>query len=356
LTGATDRLDTRGPIRAGFLTTAMPRPLENLKTSGDPLADRRYGYGAMLRGAGDLAAAADLFAQTIDLAPRWVAAWVVLAETRLELGDAPGALEAWRAALALDPSDPFGIELKLALNGLLPAPQTPPEGYVRALFDDYAPGFEAALVGQLGYCAPLAIGAAVNAARPGARFARVLDLGCGTGLTGEVLRGRAAWLEGVDLSPGMVDQARAKRVFDALHTDEALRFLAGPESVPRRRFDLIAAGDMAPYLGDLTALFGLVARVLEPGGLLVLSVELALEGDGRGWALQPSMRYSHSAAYLTGCAEAAGLAVLAIDPLTLRLDRGEPVAGAVASFATQDPIGADLGEIPAPSPDTRAVA
>jgi predicted TPR repeat methyltransferase len=309
----------------------MTQTLRDLKTSGDPLADRRYGYGAMLRGASDLSAAADLFAQTLELAPDWLAAWVALAEVRHELGETEAALAAWRRVLALHPADPFGVELKLALAGLAPAPQAPPEGYVRALFDDYAPGFEAALVGHLGYRVPLAIREAVAAARPWARFARALDLGCGTGLTGEALRAMAAWLEGVDLSQGMIDQARAKRVFDTLHVDEAQRFL-GAEG---RSFDLITAGDVAPYLGDLAALIALAARALEPQGLLVLTVELAPDNGPQGWLLQPSMRYAHSAAYVIACAGAAGLSLASRTDLALRLDRGAPVDGTVLTFARQ---------------------
>ena len=51
---------------------------------------------------------------------------------------------------------------------------------------------------------------------------RVLDLGCGTGLAGEALRRRAAWLEGVDLSSGMIDQARRKGLYDRLEVAEAV--------------------------------------------------------------------------------------------------------------------------------------
>jgi len=330
----------------------MTRSIHDLKTSGDPLADRRYGYAAMLRGAGDLAAAGDLFEQTLELAPDWLAAWTALAEVRHELGDTDGALNAWRQVLALDPADPFGVELKLALAGLAPAPQTPPEGYVRALFDDYAPGFEAALVGQLGYRVPLAIRGVVDAARPGARFARALDLGCGTGLTGEALRGSASWLEGVDLSQGMIDQARAKRVFDALHVGEAQRFLGADG----RRFDLITAGDVAPYLGDLSALIGLAARALEPAGLLVLTVELAPDSTLLGWQLQPSMRYAHSAAYVAGCAGTAGLTLHSRTDMPLRLDRGKPVDGAVLSFVRNSTLHLPVATEAADRPDDQPPA
>lgn len=306
----------------------MSHETTRLKTSGDPLADRRFAYGGMLRGAGDLAGAADLFAQTVELAPGWVAAWLALGEARRDLGDVPGAVAAWREALSLDPADPLGVEMKLALAGVAPMPSAPPESYVRALFDDYAPGFERALLGRLDYRAPTMIRAAVDAARPGARFARTLDIGCGTGLTGESLRGITAWLEGIDLAPAMIEQVRAKRVFDVLHLGDVQRFLAAET----RLFDLIAAGDVAPYLGDLAPLMALVARRLEPGGLLVLTVELDPESVPSGWRLQPSMRYAHGEDHLQSAAAAAGLRPLSLQRFDLRLDRGLPVPGAVATF------------------------
>ena len=48
------------------------------------------------------------------------------------------------------------------------------------------------------------------------RFGTMLDLGCGTGLAGEAFRPHVDWLEGVDLSPGMIAQARKKTIYDRL--------------------------------------------------------------------------------------------------------------------------------------------
>src|SRR3954469_25618541 len=52
----------------------------------------------------------------------------------------------------------------------------------------------------------------VERARPIGPSARVLDLGCGTGVVARVLRGRfrrAARISGLDLSPPMIEKARA---------------------------------------------------------------------------------------------------------------------------------------------------
>ena len=87
-----------------------------------------------------------------------------------------------------------------------------PEGYVRALFDGYAPGFDKALTEGLSYRAPeLFFGAtqAAHAVTP-MKFGSVLDLGCGTGLAAIPFRPFSDWMVGVDLSSAMLAQARTK--------------------------------------------------------------------------------------------------------------------------------------------------
>ena len=61
-----------------------------------------------------------------------------------------------------------------------------PQAYVQALFDQYAPRFESALVDDLGYRGPALLFKAVLSVRAAAGkpafFKRAIDLGCGTGL------------------------------------------------------------------------------------------------------------------------------------------------------------------------------
>ena len=54
-----------------------------------------------------------------------------------------GARAAFARAAELDPDGELGAPLHLARLGAAPLPDAPPEGYVRALFDDYAGRFEA---------------------------------------------------------------------------------------------------------------------------------------------------------------------------------------------------------------------
>ena len=93
----------------------MRTPL--FRSSGDPIADRRYDVALAYRQDGDLAAAADLLLQTGEIAPGWTAAWFALGEVQDALGATEAALDAFRKVRDLDPDDEFGAGLKLARLG-----------------------------------------------------------------------------------------------------------------------------------------------------------------------------------------------------------------------------------------------
>src|SRR3984885_13011544 len=151
-------------------------------SSGDLIADRRYEFARDLQLKGDLPAAADLLEQAIELAPGFVSAWFTLGEIRQELDERDAAIAAFRKAREADASDPHGAGLRLMRLGAEELSSMPP-AYVRTLFDQYAPRFEAALVDDLGYRGPALLFRAVRAAvRKPAFFRRAIDLGCGTGL------------------------------------------------------------------------------------------------------------------------------------------------------------------------------
>lgn len=71
-------------------------------SSGDIIADRRFEWARDREAKGDLAAAADLLVQALELAPGYAAAWFVLGELREKLGDRAGAITAFEQAKAMD--------------------------------------------------------------------------------------------------------------------------------------------------------------------------------------------------------------------------------------------------------------
>ncbi|MEA2987073.1 MAG: hypothetical protein QOD94_3327 [Alphaproteobacteria bacterium] len=298
-------------------------------SSGDLIADRRYAWAQDRESKGDLAGAAELLEQALELTPGYASAWFALGELREKLGDTDGAAAAYRQAREADPDDRHGAVLNLMrLNAAEPGGMPP--AYVRTLFDHYAPDFDRSLTEGLNYSAPRLLLTAVEAAGRGAgramHFAAMLDLGCGTGLAGAAFRAKADRLVGVDLSPRMIEQARQKNIYDRLEVGDLLGFLA-VEQGAGNKYALILASDVFAYLPDLAPVARAASAVLTRGGLFAFSVE---SNDGEGVELGETLRFSHSAGHVRGSLEGAGLKLLGLDSASTRTEKGCPVPGLIA--------------------------
>jgi predicted TPR repeat methyltransferase len=297
------------------------------QSSGDLLADRRYGFALELAGRGDRHGAIDVLTQAIELAPDFASAWFTLADLREVSGDRSGAIEAFRRAHVADPDDRRGARLRLArLNAQVPGAMPP--DYVRALFDQYAPRFDTALE-ALSYRAPALLLDAItrSRARRGQRlrFGAVLDLGCGTGLMGAAVRPICDWLVGVDLSPGMIAKARQKGLYDRLDVADICEFMTA-ECSTSSRYHLILAADVLPYVGDLTQIMTQVKSLLEAGGLFGFTLETHA---GTGIKLGEKLRYAHSEMHVRDAIASAGLALHVFEHASTRNEGSALVVNAV---------------------------
>jgi predicted TPR repeat methyltransferase len=298
-------------------------------SSGDLIADRRYAWAQDLESKGNLAGAAELLQQALELTPGYASAWFALGELREKIGDTGGAAEAYRKAREADPDDRHGALLNLIRLGAA-APSEMPPVYVRTLFDHYAPDFDRSLTEGLNYSAPALLLAAVRAMAGRTHFTAMLDLGCGTGLAGAAFRSKADRLAGVDISPGMVGQARRKNIYDRLEVGGLLEFLAA-EKVAGQKYDLVLAADVFAYLPDLAPVARAAAAVLAPEGLFAFTVE-AYGGDGV--ELSDTLRFSHGAGHVRAAMESAGLKLLGLDSASTRTEKGSPVPGLVVVAQT----------------------
>ncbi|RDL51478.1 Ubiquinone biosynthesis O-methyltransferase [Ensifer sp. M14] len=240
-------------------------------------------------------------------------------------GNFDAAADAYAEVLALDPEDHGGASVRLASMGRGETPVKAPDAYVATLFDQHADVFDNVLVEQLGYCVPLLVRQRLQALELGP-FNRVLDLGCGTGLTGGALRDMAEDITGIDLSENMVEIAHEKDLYETLYVAEAVDFLDDNDDEP---FDLIVATDVLPYMGALEALFFGAVDNLLPGGLFVFSSEtLSAETfAGRPFMVGPHQRFAHAETYLRERLTATGFEVIEVGDITVRMEEGEPIAG-----------------------------
>ena len=299
-------------------------------SSGDLVSDRRYKAAVELAARGDFAAAADVLTQTVEAAPGFATAWFALGAIRDRLGDRDGAVAAFRAASRADPHDYHGARLQLARLGAGAGTPAMTEPYVRRLFDQYAGRYDAALTEHLHYSGPALLRDAVRSAlerlgRP-MRFASLLDLGCGTGLAGQMFRPFAGRLVGVDLSAAMIARAEAKGDYDRLVVGNLAAFLSD-EIVKDGKYDLVLAADVFVYVNELAPIFVDIARVLAPQGVVAFTVETH---SGAGVALLPTLRFAHGEPYLRDAIGNAGLALITLEKATIRTEKNLPVDGLLA--------------------------
>jgi predicted TPR repeat methyltransferase len=302
-------------------------------SSGDLIADRRYKWALDLAARADFAAAAEVLEQTVETAPGFATAWFALGAIRDRLGDRTGAVAAFEQARDGDPEDYHGARLQLARLGAGDTAPAMTETYVRRLFDQYAGRYDAALTEHLNYRGPTILKDSLAAVMRGAghsadfapHFGAMLDLGCGTGLAGAAFRPLVDRLTGVDLSPAMVAQARAKGLYDRLECAALADFLAA-DIAAAARYDVVIAADVFVYINDIAPIIVAIARVLAPHGLLTFTVETHA---GDGVTLLPTLRFAYGEAYLRKAIADAGLSLRELSKAAVRTEKGVPVDGLV---------------------------
>lgn len=291
-------------------------------------AATRRNLGLALAELGRGARALPVLYRARDLAPDDAETHLALARCLRETGAKEAAVEASRAALALDPPPPLAEEARFLLAEATgeAVPRHAPASYVRMLFDAYAPTFDAHLLEQLAYRTPEALAEAVgDAGLPRNGAADVLDLGCGTGLSGLAIKPFARSIVGIDLSPRMLERAAATGVYSRLLQAELPGCL---DCEPAASFDLALAADVMIYLGDVAPVLAALARVLRKGGLCALSFESLQPGEGgKDMAISEKLRFAHDADAVAAVMRVHDFHPVLRRELGLRLERGRPVPG-----------------------------
>jgi predicted TPR repeat methyltransferase len=293
---------------------------ERARVAEPASAELATNLGILLQERGRLDEAHTVLAAAIAAKPDYAPAHSHAGLLAHERGDTATAVEHFRRVLALKPGDEDARYMLAILTGERLA--RAPDGYVGRLFDQYAARFDDHLTGTLRYRVPVDLAALIQPIDAGRERAVMLDIGCGTGLSGLPFRAIARRLIGIDLSAEMLARARARNVYDELHCAEACGFVAGFAGA----IDLAIAADMLVYLGDPAPLLAPLATRMPPGGLLGLSIERLDEGT---FALGPSGRFAHNLDHLAALAAGHGFSVRTAADTVIRHERRAPAHGSL---------------------------
>lgn len=291
-------------------------------------AASHYQRGIAHRDAGNLEAAEGDFRKALALNPAYTEVYEslgMLLYRQDRIADAAKVYQAWAQR---DPSSSTAAHLAAATSGER-IPQRGSDAYVTETFDRFAATFDQNLA-NLGYRAPQLVAAAlVDVVGERQPLDCVLDAGCGTGLCGALLRPLARRLVGVDLSPGMIEGARAKGCYDELTVGELSAFMRSQPGA----FDAVVSADTFVYFGALEDAFAAAAHCLKRPGRLILTLEEIGKGAAGNYRLEPHGRYSHRLDYVRNSLGAAGFRLIRSDEQVLRRERGADVRGLLIAAA-----------------------
>ena len=274
--------------------------------------------GIALKDQGKLEEAIEAYNKALAINPDNVSYYYNMGIALKDQGKLEEAIEVYNKALAINPNNSEIQHIVSSLTGQTTT--SPPRKYVENLFDGYSKKFEKSLVKDLEYKIPKLLTKLIVKEHGNGQLGSVLDLGCGTGLTGLEIKDFCSNLEGVDLSKKMLELANSKNVYEKLVHSDILDYLSGADL----NFDYFIATDVLVYLGDLTEFFRLIKSRNQKNGKLAFSTEKNIAG---GFQLETSGRYSHSKSYIEGLCEEFNYSESFYSEVDLRKEKGTFLTG-----------------------------
>ena len=196
-----------------------------------------------------------------------------------------------------------------------------PETYVKQLFDDYAPTYDEHLTKVLRYNGHEQLCDLIEAALEPKKdqWDLVMDIGCGTGLAGSILRPWAKKLIGVDCASNMLLLAKKTQYYD-----ELIEGFLPDIDWPEENISLCFMADCMPYFGELSPLIQSMYDAGSTKCIIACSIEQACD-DCEQYELSPSGRYRHNPEYLITTMKAFKFNLLKQKQTTIRYEQHHPV-------------------------------
>jgi predicted TPR repeat methyltransferase len=288
-------------------------------------ADAHNNLGNIFKEQGRPDHARACFEQALQARPGNVDTHYNLGVLSCDAGDREQAAAHLRICLEQDPADSRGAGILLAHLGLADVPERTTQAQLQKIYDLRSQFWDR----ESSYFAHHLVAEEFGKHAPGAD---VLDIGCGTGLVGGLVRPLAQRLDGVDLSAAMLEKAQAKHVYDRLAQADIVTFMAEHKD----SYDAILGAATLIHFGDLGALFQAAHACLRDQGLFVFTLfengkaDFAVAASGK---LAQSGCYAHSPAYVERAARDSGFSVLDLKQVVHEHDQdGHPVPGLVVTL------------------------
>lgn len=248
-----------------------------------------------------------------------------LAAIYLKLKDHASALTHYQTILALQTNHSIANYMVCALTQQS-IPETAPLDYIKNLFDNYAFQFDAHLQNNLHYKIPQLLREQFQPFLQKKNY-YLLDLGCGTGLSGACFTDISKKITGIDISQNMLAKAKEKNCYAVLIKKDILQGM----TELTESFDLILCVDTLVYFGNLHQFFSHVLPCLSNKGLLGLSIELSQQ-NVLLYTLQTNGRYQHTQSYLIDLAKKNQLTLLSYKTVVGRHQEHQPISTGLFIF------------------------
>lgn len=284
-----------------------------------PHLESYYNIGILLMNKEHHKDALSYFKQALELDPGNLKIHLNMAAIYLKIHRIQEAIEHYQKAATIKPNDPE-IQHILAALQQSKTPEKAPAEYLQHLFDQYAEHYDTHLTKHLHYQVPKLLHEAIiieaNVENP---QWKILELGCGTGLCGNLFKTMAKTLIGIDISEKMIEIAKEKDIYDKLEKSDVETALKHYNNI-----DLILAADVFTYIGELKELFRAAKQALNENGLFAFTVE---KTSIEPYTLQQTIRYAHSKNYLVTLIKDNHFETVRFDNIVLRKQKGKPIEG-----------------------------